>query len=204
LPIHNLKKDFPLKKFPSSGTLVIIDLEYTSWRGAAKRKWNKRSERREIVQIGLVKVNAKNFEVLEKNCVYVRPENSFRLSRYFTLLTRIDRKVLFKKGVSFKNAMKKMKKIIPRNSLVIFNGSDGEVLRENSKFRGVPFAFDPKHFFNFRPLLSKSLNLPENNLVSGNLPSLLKINNKAVSHDALKDCLCIASSFKHLRSIKKI
>lgn len=204
MPIKNLKKDCPLKKFPSSGTLVILDLEYTSWRGSAKRKWSKRSERRDIVQIGLVKVNAKNFDVLEKICIYIRPEKSLCLSRYFILLTNIDKKILLKKGVSFRNAIKKMKRFIHGNSLVVFNGSDGEVLRENSKFRGVPFIFDPNHFFNFRPLLSKSLNLPENEIVSGNLPDLLKIKNKTKLHDALDDCLCIALSFKYLRSIKKI
>ena len=204
MPIQNLKKDNPLKIFPCSGTLVIIDLEYTSWRGSARRKWNKRSERREIVQIGLVKVNAKNFEVLEKTCLYVRPENSFRLSRYFVVLTKINRKVLLKKGISFRSAVKTMKKIIPSNSLVIFNGSDGEVLRENCKFKGVPFGFDLNLFLNFRPLLSRQLNLPESKLVSGNLPSLLKINKKTFLHDALNDCLSISSSLKYLRSTKKI
>ena len=204
MPIKNLKKDNPLKIFPCSGTLVIIDLEYTSWRGSARRKWNKRSERREIVQIGLVKVDAKNFEVIEKICLYVRPENSFRLSRYFVVLTKINRKVLLKKGISYRSAVKKMKKIIPSNSLVIFNGSDGEVLRENCKFKGVPFRFDPNLFFNFRPLLSRQLNLPESKLVSGNLPTLLKINKKTLLHDALNDCLSISSSLKYLRSRKKI
>ena len=204
MSIQNLKKDSLLKKFPLYGTLFIIDLEYTSWRGSANRKWNKRSEKREIVQIGLVKVDAKNFEVLEKNCLYVRPENFFCLSRYFILLTNINKKILLKKGISFKSAIKKMKKIIPENALVIFNGSDGEVLRENCKFKRVPFVFDVNYFFNFRPLLSKSLNLPEAKLMSGSLPSLLKINQKNIAHDALNDCLCIASSLKYLRSAKKI
>lgn len=97
-----------------------------------------------------------------------------------------------------------MKKIIPSNSLVIFNGSDGEVLRENCKFKGVPFGFDLNLFLNFRPLLSRQLNLPESKLVSGNLPSLLKINKKTFLHDALNDCLSISSSLKYLRSTKKI
>ena len=51
---------------------AIIDLEWTSWKNSIQRNWSFSWEKREIIQIGTIKFNSKNY-VKKKNLI-VRPK----------------------------------------------------------------------------------------------------------------------------------
>ena len=76
-----------------SNMLAIFDLEFTSWEGSLQREWSGKNEHREIVEIGVVKLDLLNWRVTgEEYRRLVKPRVNPQLSEYFTNLTQISQK----------------------------------------------------------------------------------------------------------------
>jgi inhibitor of KinA sporulation pathway (predicted exonuclease) len=182
--------------------MAIIDLEYTSWNGSAQRMWGNADEWREVVQIGAVLVDVeKGYAPLEAFESLVRPVRNPALSDYFIELTGIDQATLDASAVSYKEAFAKLTAFVQPADVVVFNGNDGEILRENCAMWQIDC---PLTGFNFRPLLAKSLGCDPSLLTSSDLPALAGITFKGRAHSALADCRGIAAAFGVFREQERL
>lgn len=201
MPILNIEIDSELSSWPSSGTVAILDLEYTAWEGSAERGWAEPWEWREIIQIGMVLANGKNFSTERGVEILVRPERNQVLSDYFVALTGITQNRIDKEAVSFCEALDAIVPLAAEADSIIFNGCDGQILKENCAFNCVIEPWDDSLMFNFRPLLSASLGCDQDELTSSDLPKLAGINFEGQSHSALHDCRAIAAAFSFWRGL---
>lgn len=196
MPTLGLPPDPPLKAWPTRGPTAILDLEYTAWEGSAARNWTEAWEWREIVQIGCVIVDSGNaFAVRDELEIVVRPERNPVLSDYFTALTGIEQARLEDEGVALPSALSRLAKFAAMSEHVIFNGFDGEVLRENCVLHGMSPPWSPERMLDFRPLLASTLGRSPRELVSSGLPALAGIASEGPSHSALHDCRAITAAF---------
>ncbi len=205
MPLLGLRPDPVLPAWPVAGTVAILDLEFTAWEGSAGRKWSGAEEWREVVQIGMALADAGNaFAVREATEIMVRPLKSPQLSNYFIALTGIDQASLDREGIALAAAMPMVDRFLADVDMIIFNGSDGEVLRENCEFNGLPPPVAEHKMFNFRPLLARTLDRPANTLVSSDLPALAGISVSGRAHSAMHDCKSIAAAFGVWRRAGKL
>ena len=178
----------------------IADFEWTSWRGnyygsnlqfEKRQKWQKR----EIIQIGLLKVNLK-FKIIGEHKIYIKPSINPILSNYIKELTNISQNIIEINGINFKNAYDQLAEIT-NNSLIISNGIDGKILEENYKINGLKCRKVKIH--NIKEILYKKYDIPKKMLHSTIIHAHFgyKIFKKH-AHDGLKDCKNI------LKVLKKI
>ena len=205
MPVLGLIPDKPLESWPLTGRIGILDLEFTSWDGSWQRGWSEPWEWREIVQIGILIVDVgKAFSKIEGKEVMVIPQRNPVLSTYFQRLTGITQAELHSKGVDFESAVSEIQPYLKKLDVLIFNGQDGQILRENCSFNGVKFPWKSLKMFNFRPLLAKSLGLSQGDLISSTLPTLAGLTNFGKAHTALDDCNAIAIALAIWRKEGKI
>lgn len=196
MPTLALTRDPPLDAWPHRGLVAILDLEFTAWEGSLARDWGGAEEWREIVQIGILLADAgAGFEVVDEYEVMVRPRRNPMLSGYFVGLTGITQARLDAEGLELSAALPGMASLAARAERMVFNGRDGEILRENCELAGVECPVPASHMFNFRPLLSRTLGRPPGELASSDLPKLAGITVDGRAHTALHDCRSIAASF---------
>jgi inhibitor of KinA sporulation pathway (predicted exonuclease) len=195
MPILNIEFDATLPAWPNAGLIAILDLEYTAWEGSAQRRWSEPWEWREIVQIGMVLVDAQTFAVQEGFEALVRPERNPLLSDYFVALTGITQERIEHEAVSFDEALHAVTPLGQVVECIIFNGYDGQILKENYAFHGATAPWPDSCMFNFRPLLADSLGRRSDELTSSELPTLAGIQVAGRCHSALHDCKAIAGAF---------
>ena len=82
---------------------AIIDLEWTSWKNSIQRNWSFCWEKKEIIQIGAIKFNNKNY-VKKKNLI-VRPKINQNLSYYVQKLTGISQFKINTTSTTFEKAI---------------------------------------------------------------------------------------------------
>lgn len=205
MPILDIPRDTPLEQFPAEGQLAIIDLEFTSWEGAWQRRWAGAEEWREIVQIGAVIVEGETFQMTRQpfECL-VRPVRNPVLSSYFVDLTGIKQEDVDQEGVAFVAALQRLADYLSDVKLAIFNGDDGQILRENCQINDLPFPFETLSLRNFRPHLARSLQVDVSRLTSSELPELAGLAAPGHAHTAADDCLSIASSLAVWRSERRL
>jgi hypothetical protein len=90
--------------------------------------------------------------------------------------------------------MADMQALMSSVDMVVFNGYDGQILRENCALLGCDYPWHHVPAYNFRPLLSTVLNRPSDELVSSALPILAGVENLGKAHTALDDCRAIAAA----------
>jgi inhibitor of KinA sporulation pathway (predicted exonuclease) len=200
MPVLDLPPDPELAAWPARGLVAILDLEFTSWDGSLERAWSEPWEWREIVQIGALIVDAARFAPRDELEILVKPQRNPILSDYFQKLTGITQTEVDAHGVSFVAAVAKLEPFLASAEVVIFNGHDGQILRENCAFNGVIFPLPGECMFDFRPLLASTLSLPHQALVSSGLPRLADIEVNGRAHSGLHDCHAIAASLGHWRT----
>lgn len=200
MPILDIPLAPPLAAWPSQGRLAILDLEWTAWDGSWQRAWGESWEWREIVQIGLLIVDAeREFAPLDGVEVLVRPQRNPQLSPYFQGLTGIKQAKVDSNGTSFPDAINQLQPFVDQADCMIFNGQDGQVLRENCSYCSIEFPWPQMGMFNFRPLLAQTLKLEPTDLVSSSLPTLAGLANLGKAHTALDDCRAIAAALSKWR-----
>ena len=176
-------------------SLIIVDLEWTSWRNNEKKKIRKRWQKREIIQIGAIKVNNK-YKITNKLNIFVKPKFNPILSNYIKKLTHITQKKIDKDGVDFNVAYKKFIKF-SKNTKIISNGNDGVIFNKNLKYYKLKKKIKVK---DLRPLFLNKYKIPEKFYKSYLIHSFFGHTlNKNHSHDAVQDCKCVLKALKSLR-----
>jgi len=201
MPTLTVPGDPPLADWPVKGLVGILDLEYTAWEGSAHRQWSEPWEWREIVQVGLLLVDAgRAFLATDEVEILVAPTRNPVLSDYFVSLTGITQEHLVAEARPFAEALDDLSGLLSVAEQVIFNGYDGAIFRENCELNGAPFRWSGDCWCDFRPLLSQTLDTPPHKLVSSELPGLAGIHVRGHAHSALHDCKAIAAAFSTWRA----
>ena len=190
-----------LQEWPLSGSVIIIDLEYTSWKGSLERNWSDDGEFREIIQLGAVKAKVNNQGFSKEGSFerLVKPVKNPLLSDHFVNLTGISNSMLSTHACGFSEALDEFGRFSSDISQIWSIGFDGEVLRENAILNQISYPFKRDMVYNIRPALAKVLGLPESSVISCKLPELVGLSPSVKQHSALDDTLSIHRALKHLR-----
>ena len=86
---------------------IILDTEYTSWPGTNEKGYNMKTKFPELVQISAIKVD-KDFNIVDRLNIYVKPIINPKLSEYFKRLTKINQNKINKDGISIKGSIEKL------------------------------------------------------------------------------------------------
>ena len=185
---------------PADREITVFDLEYTAWEGSEARDWSADWEHREIIQIGAVMLSAEDgLAEVARFDVLVRPIVNPDLSDYIVALTGITEARLAASGIPFKEALDRFQSFVGDRSILLCNGRDTAILRENCILNDVAFPFDAARCRNIRPQLAAALGIPESATRSGELPALLGLPPAGAMHDAVADADAIASVLRELR-----
>ncbi len=128
----------------------MFDLEFTAWAGSRQRGWSLPGEKRELVQIGAVKLDASSLAITEEFETLVRPRYNPRLSDYFTALTGITNEALEAGGVDFVPAYRAFLEFTEDAPLWAF-GRDDLIFEENIRLYGWSRTFTVPPYNNVIP-----------------------------------------------------
>lgn len=124
---------------------TVYDLEFTAWEGSRERRWSLSGERREIVQIGAVKIDAASLQIVDSFDMLVRPRLNPTLSDYLVELTGISNQDVAAQGVDFIVAYRAFLEFVGHDEMWSF-GRDDLVFAENLKLYGWKSALPvPTH-----------------------------------------------------------
>lgn len=167
---------------------ITLDLEYTSWKGSLENNWGRSFEKREIVQIGIY------HPYLRENNIsfYFEPKINKKLSNYFVNLTKITNEFLKKHSIEFIDGLERIEKITQNIDSIYVIGKDKEVILENIKIYNIQnnYTFIDK-IIDIRPYIANKLKLSEKQIISSELPNLLKFKiTDENKHNAEYDSFC--------------
>lgn len=131
--------------------IIVYDTEYTTWEGAQERRWSGPNEFKEIVQIGAVIVDTKNFKEIDSISIFVHPVKNPHLSKYFINLTHITQEEVDTRGIDLTDAINQFYKWSRGLDLYSY-GTDAEVIEDNCKLIGVSFPFEKERVHNVKEI----------------------------------------------------
>ncbi|MCS4305116.1 3'-5' exonuclease [Chryseobacterium sp. BIGb0232] len=118
--------------------ITVIDIEATCWEDEKPPE----NQEREIIEIGICKLNLSDGSIEDKRSYFVKPYKS-EVSEYCTKLTGITAEKLEKEGISFQEACSRIKNRY--NSLVRtysgYGGFDKEIIENQCRELGTRFPF---------------------------------------------------------------
>jgi len=170
---------------------VIFDLEFTSWEGSVARNWSYPGEKKEVVQIGAVKLDAQNLKILDRFEILIRPRYNATPSEYFTCLTGITNDALAARAVDFVTAFRSFREFAGDAQLWAF-GRDDLVLIENLKFYGWESDCEIQAYRNVIPWFAEQgINLAGKHACD--VAEEVGVEFEGHKHDALADAHGVAS-----------
>jgi inhibitor of KinA sporulation pathway (predicted exonuclease) len=181
--------------------MVILDTEWTSWPGFMESRWSMPGKYREIVQIGAVKLDARdNFSEIASFEILIKPRINPELSDFFTDLTGITQKEVDMAGVDFPDALSSFVSFVDGDiGMIASFGGDEVIIEENCRLHGIPNPFDPSIFTNIAPLLGRAVGRDELTFMSSDIPKLFDFEPPGQAHRAVDDTRCVAEALRILR-----
>lgn len=176
---------------------AIIDLEFTSWKGSLERDWKLSWEKREVIQIGVVKFSSFNGSLRYKN-IYIKPKFNKKLSFYIQKLTKINQNIINTQGKDFKSAIEEIDFFFRDVKYIFCNGLDKEIFIENFLFHKIKKKKFLSNIFNLKPFLSKKLKVNGENIISAEMNKFFKFENISTKHNGLDDAINIFKCLKIL------
>jgi inhibitor of KinA sporulation pathway (predicted exonuclease) len=172
---------------------AIIDLEWTSWKNSIQRNWSFCWEKKEIIQIGAIKFNNKNY--IKKKNLIVRPKINQNLSCYVQKLTGISQFKINTTSTTFEKAIFEINIFYNNIDIIYCNGLDKEILIENCKINNLIQPKFIKKIKNISLRISDKLGEKNKHFESGNLNDKIGLK-KLKKHNALNDCENIMNFIK--------
>ena len=174
---------------------VVMDTEFTTWKGAQDRGWSKPDEWREIVQIAALKVDpAKGFREEDTLDVLIKPTINPVLSGFFQELTGINQQQVDEAGLSFARGLQQFADFAGDLPVWCY-GMDDKVILENCLLQETPFT-PARPFYDVR-MIVKLLGDTPHAYTSGTLHKAAGIDMDGHVHNALHDCRSIVQYLKH-------
>ncbi len=175
--------------------IVVVDTEFTAWEGSVARGWSGPQERREIVQIGAVRLDAALRETGHLT-VLVRPRHNALLSEYFVGLTGIEQDRLDRDGLPFAVAYRTLARFARGAAAIYANGRDDLVIAENLAINELPAA-DHVRLTDIRGWLARMLSGPRDGIDSHRIAALVGAPAAGGPHDALADARGVAAGIRY-------
>ncbi|NQV85256.1 MAG: exonuclease domain-containing protein [Rhodospirillales bacterium] len=181
--------------------IAVMDLEWTAWEGSHARNWSGPDEEREIIQIGVLKLeNNADLTQLDSFDVMVKPRINPELSDYIIDFTGITQARLDGEGIRFSDALKRLVAFLGNDTKIVYSwGTDFKVIRENCQLNDCSFPLDEALFSNARELLSRTVDSALADVYSSGLPKALGFPPPGTAHQGIDDCYCIAETFRIFR-----
>lgn len=187
-----------------TATIIVMDLEWTSWEGARARDWSGPGEEMEIVQIGAVKLaDSDGMPELDAFEVLVRPRINPRLDRYFIDLTGITQQRLDREGMDLKEALHRFQRFVGNPSGLIGFGDELWRVHVNCQLYAMRDPFADMECGDARDRLIAAFDDLPQWVNSCDLPRLLGFAAPGTAHQALADSRCVAEALRRLRAIGK-
>ena len=181
----------------AGGRLAVFDLEYTTWEGAAARRWSGPGEYFEVVQIGAIVLElAPNLPEIAAFEVLTRPVFNPMLSDYFTELTGISNADLELGALSFADGFGQFGQFCADVQLRVCYGWDDRALRDNCDWRGVDWPYSVNDIGNVRPMILRRLGNPQVVPLSSDLPERFGLPAPGGAHTGLGDVRAIAIALR--------
>jgi inhibitor of KinA sporulation pathway (predicted exonuclease) len=180
-------------------SMIIFDLEYTTWKGSLERDWSMDWEFREIIQIGALSINSRTLIPISDFTILVKPDINPTLSDYCVNLTGISQRDLNSDGVNLDEGLQKFKDFCGSANKIYSYGRDDIVIKDNLKIRNMEFHED-FNFLDLCPIFERE-GINTALITSGDLHKEFLISPDTFPfkrHHALFDCYSIASSLKFL------
>jgi len=177
---------------------IIFDLEFTAWPGSMERHWMAPGEFREVVQIGAVKVDARNLAATAQFDCLVKPRLNPVISDYLGKLTGITNDAIAERGIDFAIAYERFVTFADGGAIVAF-GRDDLVLAENIalyELRGAPAM---PNYKNVIPWLFEN-GIDPCGKHACDVASLCGAHFEGREHDALDDARSVAAGIAALIS----
>lgn len=188
--------DHHIQAIPAAGTVIIADLEYTTWEGAQERGWSDPGEFREIVQIGAVRADAgQGFAEIDAFSALIRPTINPVLSDYFTGLTGITNDALARGGTGLAPSLAAFV-AFSGDDPILSHGRDDRVIAEDCALKDLENPFTGRDWLNVNPPIHA---VTGKRLVSSELPAHFGLQGVGQAHDALADARALARVLGHLR-----
>lgn len=182
--------------FKLAREVVVYDTEYTAWEGSQERGWSGPGEHQEIVQIGAVKTDTLNFEILDELLLFVKPVKNPILSDYFVKLTGIAQAEVDEKGVAYADALQQFTEW--SEGLPLYSwGGDHEVMKKNAALIGVPFLIGDTRFFDAREIFQRR-GIAVNNYMSSTILRAFGREPILRAHNGLDDARNVVEALKEL------
>ena len=121
-----------------AATVVIYDLEYTTWVGAMEREWAGENECRELTRIGAIKADSDTLEEKASFDCIIKPTIHEKVSDYFIELTGLSNDRLSQEGIDFFSGVKSFFDFVDSAPAVSF-GKDALVFLENFELKGFQY-----------------------------------------------------------------
>lgn len=186
---------------PVSGTVIVADLEYTSWEGARERGWSGPGEYKEVVQIGAVRVDTGyGFAEAAAFSTLVRPNLNPVLSDYFVALTGITNDTLARDATGLDDALAAFAMFVG-DLTVLSHGPDDVVIADDCTRNGLA---DPFVGHDWRDIAPEIRAITGAKLDSSELPARFGLAMDGQAHDALADARALARVLAHLRGNGRI
>lgn len=179
--------------------IVVFDLEFTAWEGSQARRWTGPGEYMEIVQFGATRLDAA-YDLAEGRAwrQLVRPTRNPVLSDYFIDLTGIAQDHLDAEGVSFAEALDCFAAFVDGAGLVLCNGHDAAIVRENCRLNDLETPSFLAGCRNVGPALAREAGGSGGHVASSALPDAFPGVPRLHAHDALDDARMVAAAVIHL------
>lgn len=182
----------------------MFDTEYTAWEGSVERGWSGPKEHREIVQIGAVKIDTKDWREVDAFSVLVKPVINPTLSDYFVELTGITQAEVDEQGLNLADALNDFVRFAEDATWVLSNGDDRRVVAKNCALISLPCPLPLNNFRNLHPLLPQLLNGNDQPISSGRLVDFIGAQGDEIEHQAISDARTIARTLQMLRESSRI
>lgn len=137
----------------SENSFLVIDLEFTCWRGRAPK-----GMMQEILDVGIVEIDLEKKVIKNKTRILVKPQKS-KVSNFCTKLTSITQEEIDTSGIILYDAIQKLESIydlknIPWGSWGSF---DKTQISKECKHKGIEFPFS-KDYTDLQKNFSKFIN----------------------------------------------
>ena len=192
--------------FAGRKSVVVFDMEWTSWKDFWKHDWDLPGKYPEIVQIGAVELAADDgFRETGSFQTLVRPAHNPMLSDYFIDLTGITQDAVDGEGISFSEALKAFVDFIGYDGTVTASwGGDEKIIGRNCRLYGIPFPGIFSGSEDVRPWVEAILGIDGKHIFSSDLPAVLGLPSEGTAHDALNDARSVGAALRHLREAGRL
>jgi inhibitor of KinA sporulation pathway (predicted exonuclease) len=183
--------------------VIIFDLEYTTWQGALAQNWDRPEWAREVIQIGSLRVDPKDWSIHGQMSILVKPTLHPNLSEYCQKLTGITQDRMDANGLAFAEAIGQFHDFCG-DATVCSYGDDPAIIAENAGYLQAKryarllgnYTLDLRLLFHTLDPTTKGLN-------SGKIAhhyglELPDLGPSIGEHDALYDCHSLLAGLAHL------